>query len=68
MDPNNAVYFITGGLDRFCQQHGLKSKGLLLEVAKGTRDNYKGWRCYYLDQEISEHTKSAKRQRTLQRT
>jgi len=49
ISPNNEVFIFRGGFNNFCIEHNIKSPQLLGAVAKGKRDNYKGWKCEYIN-------------------
>lgn len=46
-DPAGNIYYVTGGLKDFCRQHCV-SIGAMIDLAKGRKDEYKGWRVQYL--------------------
>lgn len=48
ISPDNKEIILHGGLENFCKLNNLKSRQLLIDVAKGIRTDYKGWKCYYL--------------------
>lgn len=47
--PDGTVYRFTGGFEAFCKAHGIRSRGLLIEVATGKREHYRGWKCRFVD-------------------
>jgi len=46
-DSAGNVYTVVGGIKTFCKQHQL-SVGAIIDVAKGRRDNYNGWKVCYI--------------------
>ncbi len=45
--PDGVVYNISGGLVKFCKENKLLVAGII-NVAKGRRENYKGWKITYI--------------------
>lgn len=46
--PTGEVFVIAGALKKFCIKHGLDC-GSIINVLKGRRDEYKGWKAEYAD-------------------
>lgn len=48
ISPTNEVIYFCGDFVKKCKELGLKTPKYMTEVAKGIRDNYKGWKCEYI--------------------
>lgn len=46
-DPTGNISIITGQMGTFCKNNKL-NRGIMIDVAKGRRDHYRGWRIEYV--------------------
>lgn len=45
ISPDNDVFIVDDGLERFCDRVGVKFR-MIMEILSGNISSYKGWRCY----------------------
>lgn len=59
--PDGTQVEFIGGISSFCKENNLKSRMLLLDVAKGKRDNYKGFKCEIIKKAKCENWHQSKK-------